>query len=125
MYCPFSSVLFRAPMYSRPKLSTMSTTTFFFIVAVVSIVATVCMGLYTASSSAGLLKYSGTMKTSLPMVLYRAKGVFSTNAASVGRAIYCLAFEMVMGRTAVVKPPRIPATVSGAASSSEQVVAMA
>ena len=47
------------------------------------------------------------------MVRIIEKGVFNTNAASVGRCAYWLAFEMVMGRTAVVKPPRIPAIQSG------------
>ena len=42
----------------------------------------------------------------------------STRAASMGRSTYWLAFEMVMGLTAVVKPPRMPATTKGAQAAS-------
>ena len=66
----------------------------------------------------------GTMKTLLPMVRMREKGVLSTRAASVGRWAYWLALDTVMGRTAVVKPPRIPAMHRGTESIRAAVVAM-
>lgn len=47
------------------------------------------------------------------MVRIKEKGVLSTKAASVGRWAYWLAFEIVIGRTAVVKPPRMPAMLKG------------
>ena len=47
------------------------------------------------------------------MVRRREKGVLSTNGASVGRSVYCMAFDIVIGRTAVAKPPRMPAMQNG------------
>ena len=46
--------------------------------------------------------------TFLPMVRINEKGVFKTSAASSGRSTYWLALLMVIGRTAFVRPPRIP-----------------
>ena len=65
------------------------------------------------SSSCSSEKYLGTTKTLFPMVLIIANGVFSTSATSLGLSVYWFAFEMVIGLTAVVKPPLIPATHNG------------
>ena len=48
-------------------------------------------------------------------------GVLSTMPASIGRSTYWLALLMVMGRTAVVNPPRIPATHSGTNTAKQSV----
>ena len=47
------------------------------------------------------------------MVRIIENGVFRISAASAGRLTYWLALLMVIGRTAVVIPPRIPAIVTG------------
>ena len=65
-------------------------------------------------------KVLGTLNILLPMVLIKAKGVFSTNAHSIGRFTYSLALLIVIGRTPLCNPPRAPPTHKTAASAKER-----
>src|SRR5574344_720950 len=86
LYFPLSRSLFNAPMYSRPKLSIMKTTTFFFLNANAGL--GLCIGVNIAAISFSLLKYDGVTNTFLPIVRINEKGVFKTSAASMGRSTY-------------------------------------